>query len=99
AVNGDLFPPEKARAAVMAYDYTVLAGTQGAYNHYKMDRLCELALRLSLPVVAFTEGGGGRPGDTEWGPIIRGFEYWARLSGAVPLVGINSGRCFAGNAA
>ena len=99
AINGDLFPPEKARAAVMAYDYTVLAGTQGAYNHYKMDRLCELALRLSLPVVAFTEGGGGRPGDTEWGPIIRGFEYWARLSGAVPLIGVTSGRCFAGNAA
>ena len=99
AINGDLFPQERARAAVMAYDYTVLAGTQGAYNHYKMDRLCELALRLSLPVVAFTEGGGGRPGDTEWGPIIRGFEYWARLSGAVPMVAINSGRCFAGNAA
>jgi len=99
AINGDLFPQERARAAVMAYDYTVLAGTQGAYNHYKMDRLCELALRLGLPVVAFTEGGGGRPGDTEWGPIIRGFEYWARLSGAVPMVAINSGRCFAGNAA
>jgi acetyl-CoA carboxylase carboxyltransferase component len=99
AINGDLFAPEKARAAVMAYDYTVLAGTQGAYNHYKMDRLSELALRLGLPVVAFTEGGGGRPGDTEWGPIIRGFEYWARLSGAVPMIAINSGRCFAGNAA
>ncbi len=28
-VNGALFPPDKARVAVVAYDYTVLAGTQG----------------------------------------------------------------------
>jgi acetyl-CoA carboxylase carboxyltransferase component len=27
------------------------------------------------------------------------FNYWGKLSGLVPLVGINSGKCFAGNAA
>jgi acetyl/propionyl-CoA carboxylase alpha subunit/acetyl-CoA carboxylase carboxyltransferase component len=99
SVNGDLFPEEKARVAVMAYDYTVLAGTQGGNNHWKLDRMSELALRWKLPVVFFTEGGGGRPGDTEGGGFTRGFEFWGRLSGAVPLVGVNSGRCFAGNAA
>ncbi|MBV9509342.1 MAG: carbamoyl-phosphate synthase large subunit, partial [Caulobacteraceae bacterium] len=99
AVNGRLFPEDKARVAAMAYDYTVLAGTQGGFGHYKTDRFAELALKHSLPVVAFVEGGGGRPGDTEWSPIVRGFEYWARLSGAVPMVAINGGRCFAGNAA
>ena len=99
SVNGRLFPEEKARVAVMAYDYTVLAGTQGANNHWKLDRMSELALRWKLPVVFFTEGGGGRPGDTEGGGFTRGFEFWGRLSGAVPLVGVNSGRCFAGNAA
>ena len=98
-VNGALFPEARSRVAVMAYDYTVLAGTQGAHNHDKLDRMSELALRWRLPTVFFTEGGGGRPGDTEGGGYTRGFEFWGRLSGAVPLVGITSGRCFAGNAA
>ena len=99
AVNGALFPEDRSRAAIMSYDYTVLAGTQGAHNHEKLDRMSELALKWRLPTVFFTEGGGGRPGDTEGGGFTRGFEFWGRLSGAVPLVGINSGRCFAGNAA
>ncbi|WP_293675917.1 carboxyl transferase domain-containing protein [uncultured Phenylobacterium sp.] len=99
SVNGSLFPEEKSRVAVMSYDYTVLAGTQGTNNHFKLDRMTELAIRWKLPVVFFTEGGGGRPGDTEGGGFTRGFEFWGRLSGSVPLVGVNSGRCFAGNAA
>ena len=87
----------------MSYDYTVLAGTQGLWNHEKKDRLFELAERLRVPVVFFTEGGGGRPGDTD-GSGVSGldclaFNYFARLSGLVPLIGINSGYCFAGNAA
>jgi acetyl/propionyl-CoA carboxylase alpha subunit/acetyl-CoA carboxylase carboxyltransferase component len=99
SVNGKLFSEEAARCAVMAYDYTVLAGTQGAYNHRKMDRLIEVAERLRLPTVFFCEGGGGRPGDTEGGgSYVRGFEYWARMSAVAPTVGIASGRCFAGNA-
>ncbi|MGE0825370.1 MAG: carboxyl transferase domain-containing protein [Candidatus Binatia bacterium] len=102
-VNGHLFDDAKARCIVMSYDYTVLAGTQGFKNHYKKDRMFELAERLRLPVVFFTEGGGGRPGDTDWtspaGLDVMAFHYWGKLSGLVPLVGINSGRCFAGNAA
>ena len=88
---------------VMSYDYTVLAGTQGLQNHRKKDRLFELAERLKLPVVFFTEGGGGRPGDTDGaGPSgldCLAFSMFGGLSGLVPLVGITSGRCFAGNAA
>jgi acetyl/propionyl-CoA carboxylase alpha subunit/acetyl-CoA carboxylase carboxyltransferase component len=97
-VNGARFADDAARVAVMAYDYTVLAGTQGAYNHRKMDRLIEVAHRLRLPTVFFCEGGGGRPGDTEGGGFTRGFEFWGRMSGVAPTVGITSGRCFAGNA-
>ncbi len=87
----------------MSYDYTVLAGTQGFWNHRKKDRLFELAERQRLPVVIFTEGGGGRPGDTD-GSGVAGldclaFNLFAGLSGLVPLVGITSGYCFAGNAA
>jgi acetyl/propionyl-CoA carboxylase alpha subunit/acetyl-CoA carboxylase carboxyltransferase component len=99
-VNGDLFADdEKTRVAVMAYDFTVLAGTQGAYNHKKMDRMIEIAKRWRLPTIFFCEGGGGRPGDTEGGGFTRGFEYWAQMSGVAPMIGIVSGRCFAGNAA
>ncbi|MDN3357633.1 carboxyl transferase domain-containing protein [Actinomadura sp. DC4] len=90
-------------AVVLAYDYTVLAGTQGAMNHYKKDRMLELADRRRLPVVLFAEGGGGRPGDTDTTSIsgldTMAFYLFARLSGQVPLVGIVAGRCFAGNAA
>ena len=87
----------------MSYDYTVLAGTQGARGHLKKDRLFELAERRRLPVVLFAEGGGGRPGDVDM-PIVAGldcraFHLFARLSGRVPTVGIASGYCFAGNAA
>jgi acetyl-CoA carboxylase carboxyltransferase component len=87
----------------MSYDYTVLAGTQGMRGHLKKDRLFELAERRRLPVVLFAEGGGGRPGDVDWphvaGLDCRAFHLFARLSGRVPLVGIASGYCFAGNAA
>ena len=87
----------------MSYDYTVLAGTQGMRGHLKKDRLFEVAERRRLPVVLFAEGGGGRPGDVDF-PIVAGldcraFNLFARLSGLVPLVGIASRYCFAGNAA
>jgi acetyl-CoA carboxylase carboxyltransferase component/biotin carboxyl carrier protein len=102
-INAGAFGADAARAIVCAYDYTVLAGTQGMQNHRKKDRMFELAEQWRLPVVFFTEGGGGRPGDTD-GTGVAGldcwaFHYWGGLSGLVPLVGINSGRCFAGNAA
>lgn len=103
SVNADLFGAEAARCVVMAYDYTVLAGTQGMRNHHKKDRMLALAHQLKLPVVLFAEGGGGRPGDVDM-PIVAGlnnhtFSQYAALSGVVPVVGIAHGRCFAGNAA
>ena len=102
-VNGDLFDNERSRCAVLSYDYSVLAGTQGQMNHRKKDRLFELVERLRLPVVLFAEGGGGRPGDTDMAVVTgldtEAFALFGALSGKVPLVGIVSGRCFAGNAA
>ena len=103
SINGDRFAPEQSRAMVVAYDYTVLAGTQGGRNHYKQDRMFDLAKRLRLPVVLFGEGGGGRPGDDSTGPAVAfdtpTFTQYAQLSGLVPLVAIVNGRCFAGNTA
>ena len=102
-VNGSRFVDERSSCAVLSYDYTVLAGTQGQQNHRKKDRMFELIERLRLPVVLFAEGGGGRPGDTDYAVITgldtMAFALFGRLSGLVPLVGIGSGWCFAGNAA
>jgi acetyl-CoA carboxylase carboxyltransferase component len=103
-VNGELFGEDKARCMIIAYDYTVLAGTQGFFGHKKKDRMLRLAHEQRLPVVLFAEGGGGRPGDVDAdGVVVAGldvatFAMFAKLSGKVPVVGIVSGRCFAGNA-
>ncbi|HEX6241071.1 MAG TPA: carboxyl transferase domain-containing protein, partial [Polyangiales bacterium] len=101
-VNAAQFGAEAARCLIAIYDYTVLAGTQGHANHKKQDRMFELAARERLPVVLYAEGGGGRPGDTDH-PVrptldVETFQTFAHLSGQVPLVGVVSGRCFAGNA-
>ena len=124
-VNGDVFDDSRSRCIALAYDYTVFAGTQGGANHYKQDRMFQLARRFRMPICFFTEGGGGRPGDTD-GPGGGGMDTFtfvrlpflppallcalaealfawqtefSMLSGLVPLVGITSGRCFAGNTA
>ena len=103
SVNGDLFDDEHSRAIAVHYDYTVLAGTQGNRNHYKQDRMYDLAHRYGLPVILFAEGGGGRPGDTgtEGGPGLDTYTFtqFSKLSARVPMVGVTSGRCFAGNTA
>lgn len=100
-VNGEQFG-ERAACAVLSYDYTVLAGTQGALGHRKKDRLFELIERMRLPTVFFAEGGGGRPGDTDFATVsaleVRAFALWAGLSGLVPRIAVVAGRCFAGNA-
>ena len=102
-VHADEVGVERASCAVLAYDYTVLAGTQGHINHRKMDRLLEVAAERRLPVVLFAEGGGGRPGDTD--PVggswldVATFQRFAQLSGEVPIIAIVDGYCFAGNAA
>ncbi len=104
-INGDIFPAEKSRCMVLAYDYSVLAGTQGFFNHKKKDRMLNLAHEERLPVVLFAEGGGGRPGDIDAegvmvaGLDLRTFGLFGGLSGKVPVVGVVSGPCFAGNAA
>ena len=103
SVNGALFGEERSRCAVMGYDYTVFAGTQGVINHKKKDRLLSLADKWSMPVVLFAEGGGGRPGD-DW-PTPAGLDTTtfyalrrAQRHGAGRSASV-SGRCFAGNAA
>ena len=101
-INRALFDAERARAMVLAYDYTVFAGTQGITGHRKLDRALAVATQARLPIVVFAEGGGGRPNDTDVQTVsgldTPTFLSFAALSGQVPRVGIASGRCFAGNA-
>ena len=103
SINAAQFGDEKTRCLVLAYDYTVFAGTQGVMNHKKTDRMLHLAEQWRIPLVLYAEGGGGRPGDTDFVGVAgldnMSFVGLARLSGLVPLVGVVSGRCFAGNAA
>ncbi len=105
SVNGNLFGEENSRCMVMAYDYTVLAGTQGHFSHKKLDRMLKLAHEQKIPLILLAEGGGGRPGDVDAaGVVIAGldlstFAMFGGFSGKAPLVGIVSGFCFAGNAA
>ncbi|APR76933.1 Biotin carboxylase [Minicystis rosea] len=102
-INAATFGEDRARALVLAYDYTVYAGTQGLVGHGKLDRVLALAQRRRLPIVLFAEGGGGRPNDTDAHTVASldtpTFLSFAALSGLVPRIGIVSGRCFAGNAA
>ena len=99
-VNGHLFEAPATGIAVMAYDYTVFAGTQGVHNHWKTDKILDIAEDGRMPLVLFAEGGGGRPGDDDYGGFIQfdTFHHFGQLSALVPLIGIVSGRCFAGNA-
>ena len=57
SVNGDVFPEDRARTAVLAYDYTVLAGTQGANNHSE----------ASTGQPSWPTAGGCRDGDLRRG--------------------------------
>lgn len=103
AINTDAFEEEKSKCLILSYDYMVLAGTQGMFGHQKTDRILDLAHRSKLPFILFAEGGGGRPGDTDYQGIgglhIVTFAHFAKLSGIVPRICIVSGYCFAGNAA
>lgn len=104
SVNSDRFSNPADRVALIAYDYTVLAGTQGQRSHRKTDRMIDVAGRARIPLVLFAEGGGGRPGDTDesgsgaGNSSSRTFANFPKLSGLIPMVGITSGYCFAGNA-
>lgn len=104
-INQSQLPDAPCKTAVIVNDYSVLAGTQGYYHHKKLDRMIHVAGEQKLPVVMYTEGGGGRPGDTDVEGIMIGgldlttFSSWAALQGQVPRIAVNNGYCFAGNAA
>ena len=58
-INGELFGEERSRCVIMSYDYTVLAGTQGMWNHFKKDRTVR-ARREMAPSPGVLYGGRRR---------------------------------------
>jgi acetyl-CoA carboxylase carboxyltransferase component len=100
-INADMFGETASKTVVIVNDYTVLAGTQGVFHHKKLDRALALSEELNLPIVMYTEGGGGRPGDTDYelSMDITSFSAWAGQCGRVPTIAVNNGYCYAGNAA
>ena len=104
SINKDISDKFKADAIAIVYDYSVLAGTQGLFHHQKLDRIIDKAKKYKLPIVIYTEGGGGRPGDVDVLTQIAGmhiptFANWAALDGVCIRIAISNGYCFAGNAA
>jgi acetyl-CoA carboxylase carboxyltransferase component len=103
-INCNLIEAGSTSVAIVVNDYSVLAGTQGYFHHAKLDRIIDIAQRQNLPVIMLTEGGGGRPSDTDITTVLSGlqcttFSRWAGLAGKVPRITVNNGYCFAGNAA
>jgi acetyl-CoA carboxylase carboxyltransferase component len=104
-INGEYFKDSETKCAVLSYDFTVLAGTQGYMNHKKTERVFKIAKNSLLPIIFFLEGGGGRPGDVDVMQMVVGglnldtFAMYGKLSGKVPRIAIVNGYSFAGNAA
>lgn len=104
-VNQDQSAEGKSKIAFLGYDATVIAGTQGMHGHHKTDRMLEIAREQDLPIIFFTEGGGGRPNDVDFEVINRcalnltTFHHFAGHQSYAPNITISNGYCFAGNAA
>jgi acetyl-CoA carboxylase carboxyltransferase component len=89
------------RVAIVAYDFTVMAGSMGRVGEEKTARMREVALRQRIPVVWLLDSGGARIQSTS-GSTFAGagalFREQVTLSGVVPQVGALLGHCAAGTA-
>jgi acetyl/propionyl-CoA carboxylase alpha subunit/acetyl-CoA carboxylase carboxyltransferase component len=95
-VNADLVGEEHGRVAVVHSDAMM---TVYSHGHYRQEQVHELVRDFQVPLVLFSEGEGQPYGNIGGvGMDASLFTEFARLSALVPLVGVNTGNCFAGNA-
>jgi len=95
-VNADLVGEERGRVAVVHSDYMMASYSPG---HYRQEPVHELVRDFQVPLVLFSDGEGKPFGNLKGvGFDASVFTEFARLSGLVPLIGVNTGDCFAGNA-
>ena len=98
-VNAESVGEENARVAVVHSNYMTASYTHG---HYRQEQVHELVRDWRVPLVLFSEGEGlPHPSHLGTGVGVDAslFTDFAQLSGLVPLVGVNTGDSFAGNAA
>src|SRR5690349_23348873 len=87
--------------AVVAYDFTVMAGSMGMTGEIKVARIRELALTKRIPIVWLLDSAGARIQEAV-GSLFAGtghlFREQAVMSGVVPQVAALMGPCAAGTA-
>jgi acetyl-CoA carboxylase carboxyltransferase component len=87
--------------AVVAYDFTVMAGSMGMTGEIKVSRLRELALTKRLPFVWLLDSAGARIQEAV-GSLFAGSGFLFReevvMSGVIPQVAALMGPCAAGTA-
>ena len=89
------------RVAVIAYDFTVMAGSIGMVGELKATRLRELALRERIPVVWLIDSAGARIQEATGSMFARTgdlFREQVHMSGVVPQVAAMMGPGAAGTA-
>jgi acetyl-CoA carboxylase carboxyltransferase component len=93
-VNGRL-------AAVVAYDFTVMAGAMGMTGELKVTRLRELALTKRIPLIWLLDSAGARIQEAV-GSLFAGSGHLFReevvMSGVIPQIAAVMGPCAAGTA-
>jgi acetyl-CoA carboxylase carboxyltransferase component len=86
------------KAAVVAYDFTVLAGSMGMHGERKAARMREQAVRHGYPIVYLLDSAGGRVNEAVGAFAGTGdlFREISQASGVIPQVGAVLGHCSAG---
>jgi len=89
------------RVAVMAYDFTVMAGSMGGVGEHKTARMRELAQRQRIPMIWLLDSAGARIQQSSGSTFAQAgalFREQVTLSGVVPQVAAMLGHCAAGTA-
>src|SRR5438105_3232351 len=89
------------RVAVIAYDFTVMAGSIGMIGEIKASRMRELALRERIPIVWLIDSAGARIQEAAGSMFARTgdlFREQVHMSGVIPQVAAMMGPGAAGTA-
>ena len=87
--------------AIVAYDFTVMAGSMGMTGELKVGRLREMALTKRMPFIWLLDSAGARIQEAT-GSLFAGsgqlFREEVEMSGVIPMVAAMMGPCAAGTA-
>ncbi|GAC1409978.1 MAG: carboxyl transferase domain-containing protein [Actinomycetota bacterium] len=89
------------KACVVAYDFTVMAGSMGMVGEVKSSRMRELALRERIPIIWLVDSAGARIQEAAGSMFARTgdlFQQQVVMSGVVPQVAAMMGPGAAGTA-